>query len=152
VLYQESNPANRAVYDLAAAGWSSNTASLAKFVNSAAAPGAAGAKKTLIKPDKLIKLLARNLGDGDAASGDQTSFDLDLGALTTADAVIAVVTVYNAADSSIHTMCSRFEAPTIKSIAGGTGIKFLSKTATLPASCPACGNGIVEPGEECVTP
>ncbi len=152
VLFQQSNPTNRAVYQLGASGWLANTTAAAKYVNAGAAVGAAGAKVGKIKPDKLVKLLARNLGDGDAATGDQGADDLDLTALTPADVIVAAVTVYNAADGSTNTMCAQFESPTITAIAGGTGIKYLSKTSSLPAACPVCGNGIVEPGEACVTP
>jgi hypothetical protein len=134
-LYQLSNPSNRAVFDLAADGWSANTDAVAKYADSAAAPGAAGAKKALLKPDKSIKLLARNLGDGDAASGDQGGDDLDLTALSPSDSIVAAVTITNAADSSTHVMCMQFDAPTIKSIAGGTGVRWLSKASSLPASC-----------------
>lgn len=134
-LYQVSNPANRAVYDLAAANWSSNGASVAKFKNSAAAAGAAGAKKLLLKPDKLIKFIAANLGDGDAASGDQGAADLDLSALSAADSIRAVVTIDNAADSSTHRMCAQFDAPSVTPI-GGSGFKLLSKTSSLPVTCP----------------
>lgn len=135
VLYQQANPANRAVYQLGGSGWLSNTASAAKYLDATAAAGAAGARTALMKPDKLIKLLARNLGDGDDASGDQGADDLDLGALTTSDVVVAVITIDNAADSSTNTMCAQFEAPVITSIAGGTGIKYLSKTSSLPTAC-----------------
>jgi len=135
-LYQLSNPANRARYALAAPGWSANTAAAAKFKNSGAAAGAAGVLKALIKPDRSLTVVAKNLGDGDAASGDQNADDLDVTALTTSDVVMAVITIDNAADSSTHRLCARFESPTIKPIAGGTGVQYLSKTSTLPASCP----------------
>lgn len=152
VLFQQSNPANRAVYQLASGGWIANKDTVAKYLDSGAAAGGTGARTALIKPDKAIKLLARNLGDGDATTGNQNAEDLDLAALSAADVIVAVVTVYNAADNSIHTMCAQFESPIIKSIAGGTGLKYLSKTSSLPSSCPECGNGVVEPGESCVTP
>lgn len=152
VLFQQSNPANRAVYDLAAGGWVNNTAAAAKYLEAAAAPGGSGAKSVRLKRDKLVKVLARNLGDGDAASGDQNGDDLDLAALTPADVIVGVLTIYNAADGSTNTMCVQFESPTLKTIAGGTGIKYLSKTSSLPASCPVCGNGLAEPGESCTTP
>ena len=152
VLFQQSNPSNRAVYQLAGSGWVTNTGAAAKYLDPAAAAGGAGARTAKLKPDKSIKLLARNLGDGDAATGDQGADDLDLGALAPADVIVAVLTVYNAADSSTNTMCAQFESPTITPIAGGSGIKYLSKTSSLPSSCPVCGNGVAEPGEECVTP
>ncbi len=134
-LYQVANPSNRAVYALST-GWTSNGATSAKFSNAAAAPGAAGAKKLLLKPDKALKFIAANLGDGDAASGSQSADDLDLTALTSSDSVMAVVTVDNAADSSTHRMCAQFDAPTLTPLLGGSGVKFLSKTSSLPVACP----------------
>jgi len=152
VLFQEANPSNRAVFDLAGSGWSKNKVSIAKYKNTAAAPGTAGAKIASVKPDKLVKLVASNLGDGDAASGDQDTNDLDLSVLTTSDVIKAVITIYNANDGSQHTMCAQFESPTIKPIGGGTGTKYLSKMSSLPSTCPVCNNGIAEPGEECTAP
>jgi hypothetical protein len=135
-IYPLSDPTNRAVYLLDGADWVVNKDKIAKLKNSAAAPGAPGVKKALIKPDKLIKVVAKNLGDGDAATGDQGANDIDLSSLTPSDSLIAVVTIENANDSSTHRMCAQFESPTIKAIAGGTGIKVLSKTSTPPATCP----------------
>jgi hypothetical protein len=135
VLYQLADPTNRAIYDLGAAGWLNNKPRSAKFVNAGAAPGGPGAKVASVKPDKLIKLVARNLGDGDAASGDQSAADLDLSVLTPSDAIVAVLTIQNAADSSTHTMCAQFNAPVLTPIGGGSGVKYLSKTSSLPTSC-----------------
>ncbi len=129
VLLQVANPANRAVYSLDSGDWILNKDKVAKLRNQDAAPGAAGVKTAIVKPDKRLKIIAKNLGDGDAASGDQDANDLDLSALTPADSVMALVTIDNADDSSTRTMCALFEAPVIKSIAGGTGIKYLSKTS-----------------------
>jgi hypothetical protein len=151
VLFQQADPSNRAVYALDASGWLFNKDKVAKFVNPLAAPGGAGARSAIVRPDKLVKLVARNLGDGDSASGDQSTHDIDLSVLTSADVIVAVVTIYNAADGSTNTMCTQFESPLLKTV-GGTGTRYLSKTSTLPATCPVCGNGIAEPGEECVTP
>ena len=151
VLFQQSNPSNRAVYQLPTAGWAVSPSALAKYKNAGAAPGGSGAKSLSLKPDKKIRALAANLGDGDAVSGSQDTNDLDLAALTPADVIVAVLTIYNPADSSIQTMCTQFEAPTITPI-GGTGLKYLSKTSSLPTACPECGNGIAEPGEECDAP
>jgi hypothetical protein len=136
LIYQQSNPTNRAVFDLDAASWKSNKDSVAKYINKTAASGQPGVKVATVKPDKLIKVVAMNLGDGDSASGDQDANDLDLSVLTPSDVVMAVLTIDNANDSSTHRMCAQFESPTIKSIAGGSGFKYLSKTSSLPTSCP----------------
>ena len=135
VLYQLADPTNRAVYQLDNSGWTKNGGTVAKYLDGDAAPGAAGARKVMVKPDKLVKVLARNLGDGDSTSGDQGATDLDLGALTPADSIIAALTITNAADSSTHIMCAQFDAPVIKAIGGGTGLKVLSKTSSAPATC-----------------
>jgi len=135
-IFPLADPTNRAVYDLAALGWTSNTDKTAKFKNSGAAPGAAGVRSASIKPDKKLKVVAKNLGDGDAASGDQGTNDIDLAALTAADSLIVVVTIDNASDSSSHRMCAQFDAPIITPVAGGTGLKVQSKTSSLPVSCP----------------
>ncbi len=136
LLYQQSDPSNRAVFALDSASWKSNKDSVAKYINKNAGTGQPGVKVATIKPGKLIKVVARNLGDGDSASGDQDANDLDLSALTPSDVVMAVLTIDNANDSTTHRMCAQFESPTIKSIAGGTGFKYLSKSSSLPTSCP----------------
>lgn len=136
LIYQQSDPTNRAVFDLDAASWKKNKDSVAKYINKDAAAGSAGVKVATVKPGKRIKVVAKNLGDGDAASGNQDGNDLDLGVLTPSDIVMAVLTIDNANDGSTHRMCAQFESPSIKSIAGGTGFKYLSKTSSLPTSCP----------------
>lgn len=135
-IFPLSDPTNRAVYELDTAGWVSNKEKIAKFKNTTAAAGTAGVKIAAVKPDKLIKAVAKNLGDGDSATGDQDASDIDLGSLTGADSLIAVVSIENQSDNSSHRMCAQFDAPVIKSIAGGSGIKLLSKTSTLPVVCP----------------
>jgi hypothetical protein len=136
ILFQESDPFNRAIFDLDGSGWVKNKGTVAKYKNKAAAVGTDGVRAVTVKEDKKLKVVARNLGDGDSASGDQSATDIDLSALTTSDAIMAVITIDNANDSSSHRMCARFTAPTIKAIGGGAGIKVLSKTSTLPVSCP----------------
>lgn len=135
-IFPLSDPTNRAVYELDTAGWIHNKEKIAKFKNSLAAPGAAGVKVAAVKPDKLVKVVARNLGDGDSATGDQGSGDIDLAALTGADSLIAVISIENASDASSYRMCAQFDAPAITAIAGGTGTKVLSKTSSLPGICP----------------
>jgi hypothetical protein len=135
-IYPLSNPSNRAVYALDGTNWVTNKDKVAKLKNSSAAPGGGGVKRAVVKPDKLIKVVAKNLGDGDVAPGDQDGNDIDLSSLAPSDVLIAVVTIDNANDGSTHRMCAQFESPTIQSIAGGTGTKVLSKSSTLPATCP----------------
>ncbi len=135
-IFPLADPTNRAIFELAEISWVKNKDKVATFKNKDAGPGAAGVRVATVKPDKLIKVVASNLGDGDAASGDQDANDIDLSALSTADNLIVVVEIDNAADSSSHRMCAQFDSAKIKAIAGGTGIKYLSKTSSLPASCP----------------
>lgn len=135
-IFPLADPSNRAVYDLDTIGWFKHKDEVAKYKNTSAGAGASGVRIVTVKPDKLIKVVARNLGDGDAATGDQDANDLDLGALTTGDSVIVAVTIDNASDTSSHRMCAQFDSPSIKAIAGGSGVKYLSKTSSLPGSCP----------------
>lgn len=136
LIYQLADPSNRAVFDLAGSGWFKNKDSVAKYKNKDAAAGVSGVKVATVKPAKRIKVVAKNLGDGDSATGDQGANDLDLSVLTPADSLIAVLTIDNSNDSSTHRMCAQFDAPSIKAIGGGTGYKVLSKTSSLPTACP----------------
>lgn len=136
LIYQQSDPTNRAVFDLDSSSWKKNKDSVAKYINKDAAAGSLGVKVATVKPGKRIKIVAKSLGDGDAESGDQDANDLDLSVLTPSDVVMAVLTIDNANDTSTHRMCAQFESPSLKSIAGGTGFKYLSKTSSLPTACP----------------
>ncbi len=135
-IFPLSDPTNRAVYTLDTVGWFKNKTQVAKFKNSAAAPGTAGARAVTVKPDKLIKVVAKNLGDGDAATGDQDANDIDLAALTTSDSLIVSVMLENASDNSSYWMCAQFDALQVKQIGGGAGTKVLSKTSSTPTTCP----------------
>jgi hypothetical protein len=135
-IFPLSDPTNRAVYDLDTEGWVANKEKIAKFKNTAAGAGAGGVKIAAIKPDKLIKVVAKNLGDGDSATGDQGANDIDLGALTGGDSLIAVLSLENETDSTSYQMCAQFDSPVIEPIAGGSGTKLLSTTSSLPAACP----------------
>lgn len=135
-IFPLSDPSNRAVYDLDTVGWTANKDKVAKYKNSSAGTGTLGARGVTIKPDKLLKVVAKNLGDGDAAAGDQDSNDIDLGALLPSDQLLAVIEIENETDMSSYRMCALFDTPSIKSIGGGLGVKVLSKTSSLPVSCP----------------
>jgi len=135
-IFPLSDPTNRAVYALDNVGWFKNKVQVAKFKNSAAAPVAAGARAVTVKPDKLIKVVAKNLGDGDAATGNQDANDIDLAALTTSDSLIVSIMLENQTDNSSYWMCAQFDTPQVKQIGGGSGIKVLSKTSSTPTACP----------------
>ena len=152
VVFPVSDPANRAVFSLDAlpdGEWKKNTDSVAKYVNSGAGVGGPGVKAATIKPDRILKVVTKNLGDGDASAGDDGAGDIDLGSLSESDTLMVVVTVENALDASTHVMCTQFEAPQIKSLAGGSVVRVLAKDSSLPAACPVCGDGNVDLGEEC---
>ena len=134
-IFDMSDPTNTAVYNLAGANWLVNKPTIAKYVLKTAAPGGDGVKVAIVKPDLLLKVVGKNLGDGDAATGSQDANDLDLASLTVGSIVRVRVTVINATDASTHIMCSDFEVQTAASISGGTGYKIVSKTSTAPGSC-----------------
>jgi hypothetical protein len=134
-IFDKNDPANVAVYDLAGANWIVNKAAVAKYVFKTAATGTEGVKVVVVKPDLLLKVVGKNLGDGDAATGSQGASDLDLAGLSPGDELRVRVTVVNVSDNSTHIMCSDFTVDTAASIAAGTGYKISSKTSTAPGSC-----------------
>ena len=83
-------------------------------MNKTAAPGTLGAKVGIVKPALIVKLVGRNLGDGDNASGSQSATDLDLQAITPLDTLRVVYTVNNANDGNTYVMCSDFSNVTVK--------------------------------------
>ncbi|HWP67262.1 MAG TPA: hypothetical protein VNO26_15295 [Candidatus Limnocylindria bacterium] len=134
-IFDKNNPSNAAVYDLAAANWLVNKPTVAKYVLKTAAPGGSGVKVAVVKPNLLLKIVGKSLGDGDAATGDQNASDLDAGALGVGDQLRVRVTILNGSDASTHIMCSDFTVEIAASVAGGTGHKIISKNSTAPGSC-----------------
>jgi len=134
-IFAKDDPTNTAVYDLAAANWLVNKPTVAKYVFKTAAPGGLGVKVSVVKPDLLLKVVGKNLGDGDTATGNQSASDLDLSTVGVGDELRVRVTIVNATDVSTHIMCSDFTVETAASISGGTGYKIVSKTSTVPGSC-----------------
>jgi hypothetical protein len=132
-IFPLSDPGNRAVYDLPA-DWLVNKETVAKYVNRTAGTGVAGAKVAVVKPERVAKLVAKNLGDGDAASGDQSATDLDLQAISSADTIRAVVTIDNAIDGNTYVFCSDFTALSVKADTNGP-FKVTSRTSSAPATC-----------------
>jgi hypothetical protein len=130
-VFPLSDPSNKAVYDLN--GWLVNKDTVAKYVNKTAGPGDLGAKVVVIKPELVGKLVAKNLGDGDSDSGDQSATDLDLQALTDGDTIRVIVTTTNGDDTNIF--CSDFSGLAIKKDNTDANFKVLSKSSTAPGSC-----------------
>ena len=138
-------PGNVAVYALPSP-WLVNKPSVSKYVNKAAAPGGAGAKVTVVKPNLVLKLVAKNLGDGDAASGDQSATDLNLNdppgtcTVNVGDTMAVEVEVVDSAAPATHRMCAQFTVDSTISIGGGTGCKVISRTSAA-GPCGVCGAG-----------
>ena len=105
-------------------GWRVNRPFVAKYVNRRAPSGTA-TKVGVIKPGKLLKLVAKSLGDapldllGAGAPGP--------GGITT------TFSVTNAGQTFRH--CTRFTACEYKPIAAGTGAKLVCRPGA-PAACP----------------
>jgi hypothetical protein len=137
-IFDKSDPTNVAIYDLAGPNWIVNKSTVAKYVFNGAGTATAGAKVVVVKPDRLLKVVGKNLGDSDAATGSQNGSDLDLSRLAVGDEVRVRVTMVNGSyESSLpstHIMCSDFTVETAAPI-GGTGYKITSKTSTAPGSC-----------------
>jgi hypothetical protein len=134
-IFAKNDPSNTAVYDLAGANWLVNKPTVAKYVFKTAAPGGDGVKVAVVKPNLLLKVVGKNLGDGDAATGSQDASDLDASTIAEGDELRVRVTIVNGSDGSTHIMCSDFTVETAASISGGTGYKIVSKTSTAPGSC-----------------
>jgi hypothetical protein len=134
-IFPTDDPTNRAVYTLPASGWLVNKPTVAKYVNKTAAPGALGAKVTVVKPGLVGKVVAKNLGDGDAASGDQGATDLNLQAITSGQTLRVIVTINNANDGNTYVFCSDYSSLAIKLDNASQPFKVISKTSTAPANC-----------------
>jgi spore coat protein A len=118
------------------AGWRVNAPTVAKYVNKDA-PSGGGIKVTVVKPDKLIRLVAKNLGDGPA---------IDLFLPTCGDPMLktntgTVNTCYEVANDGISFRFGSTWPPgacSYKAIAGGLGRKLTCKSGgTGDASCAA---------------
>jgi hypothetical protein len=138
-------PGNVAEYALPSP-WLVNKPGVSKYVNKTAAPGGAGAKVSVVKPGFVLKLVAKNLGDGDSASGDDGATDLNLNdppgtcTVNVGDGMAVEVEVVDAAGPGTHRMCAQFTVTAATSIGGGTGCKVVSRTSTA-GPCGVCGVG-----------
>jgi hypothetical protein len=138
-----ADPTNAAVYALPAP-WRENGARTARYRDPSAAPGGPGVRTLKLSAARSLRLVARNLGDGDAASGDDGPNDLELGdppgtcTVGVGETVHVELAIADAATATTHRMCSAFTIETAKAVGGGTGCKVVSKTS-VAAPCGFCG-------------
>jgi hypothetical protein len=112
------------------ANWLVNKTTVAKYVNKEAPGGPGGAKVSVVKPGKLIKVVGASLGD----------VPIDLFAAGTPDDDVSTsYTVVNGGET--YRFCSAFGAATavFKEIAGGSGRKLVVKNG-VGAACPSFGS------------
>ena len=112
-------------------GWLVNKDTVAKFVNKSAPAGATQAKVAVVKPGKLLRLVAKGTGD--------TPLDI-LAAGPPPAGVLTSYCVTNGGDETCH--CSEFPTCTWKSIAGDTGAKLVCKGGVAD---PSCRPAVVDP-------
>jgi hypothetical protein len=112
-------------------GWKTNRATVAKFVNRSAPDEGTVAKVAVVKPGKLLKIVAKGLGDPPGV------IDIVTAGAPTGDVHTACL-VDNGQDESIH--CSTFTGCAYKLIAAGTGAKLVCKTSTADPTCAALGS------------
>jgi len=109
------------------AGWLVNKDTVAKYVNKTAPSGTTEAKVGVIKPDKLLKLVGKGLGD--------VPLDIFAAGDPGAGGVQTAYCVTNAGEEFCH--CSAFTGCAYKLIAGDTGAKLVCKSGTGDALCGA---------------
>ena len=109
------------------ANWLVNKSTVAKYVNKPA-PTGGSVKVNVLKPTKLIKVVAKSLGDS----------PVNISA-PPAGAVQVVYTVTN--DGSTFRHCTDFNGCVHKVIAGGGNYKLICKGNSTPALCPASPSG-----------
>jgi hypothetical protein len=112
------------------AGWLVNKPAVAKYVNKAAPAGEAQTKVAIVKPAKLLKLVAKDLGEN--------PFDILVAGAPSphpAGEVVSAYCVTNEAERFCH--CSSFPVCSYRTIAGGTGAKLVCKNGLPDTSCEA---------------
>jgi hypothetical protein len=97
-----------------------------------------------VRAGRALRVVAKNLGDGDAASGDDGASDLDLndppGTCTVGpgDGIHVEVSLLDATTATTHRMCTTFTVDSAIAVGDGTGCKVVSKTSAASA-CGVCG-------------
>lgn len=122
--------------------WKVNKSTVAKYVNKVA-PTGTDTKVAVAKPLKLIKLVAKGLGE--------TTFDVlsqDSGGTKVTSNGVANTKYCIDNDGEVNCFCSTFSACTWKSIAADTGAKLVCKGGT---SNPTCSGfcPVVPPATSC---
>jgi hypothetical protein len=96
------------------ANWLVNKPTVAKFVNTAAPGGGSNVKVSVVKPGKLVKVVAKGLGD----------VPIDISTPPTGSVYVSHL-LFNGDDINRH--CTSFGTCSHKLIAGGTGYKLVCK-------------------------
>jgi hypothetical protein len=141
-ICQTAAPANVAVFD-APSPWVVNTTTVSRYANPLAAIGGPGARVLKVIPNLRLKMIAKNLGDGDATSADDGPNDLalDFGAgycnISLGENIDVEAEVVDAATTLTHHMCTTFSVDVVKSILGGAGCKVIAKL-NVPSLCGVC--------------
>ena len=113
-----------------AEGWTVNKLQVAKYVNKAAGPPAGDAiKVTVLKTGKVIKVVAKDLGDGPKL--DLIAAGAPVGPVTSCYEMVNGGAVFRYGSTWAPGDC------TFKVIAGGTGRKLVCKGGTGDATCAA---------------
>jgi len=118
------------------AGWLVNKSTVAKYVNKDAPAGAGAVKVAVIKPQKLLKAVLKDLGD----SGSKIDI---FGAGDAAPGAVDVATQFTVTDgATVRRHCGEFTGCARKIIGGGTGAKVVCKSAVPGGSvtCPAASS------------
>lgn len=140
-VYYVDTPSNRGVLSLPSP-WLSNTGVTAKFKNSLAPGGPTTVRSATIKNGKIDKVGAKGAGG------------LNINLPPGANGIITVLTINNAADASVHRMCSKYAIGSgsfLQHKVTGSGFKLKAKKGVAVA-CPVCGDGFQngnETGVDC---
>ena len=110
-----------------AEGWRVNKPKTAKFVNTQAPEGSTSVRTAVIRPGKLLKLVAKQLGDADPL--DIVATGAPTGTVHTAFCVT------NGGERYCH--CSALIRCVFKEFAGGTGAKLVCKGGAADPGCAA---------------
>jgi hypothetical protein len=118
---------------LGSSGWIVNKSTVSKYVNKSAPSGGA-VKVGVIKPNKLLKAVLKDLGDTGSLinvfQGGATTNPIDMN---------VQYTIVNGGQTFRH--CAQFTGCSRKLIAAGQGAKVVCKTPVASPSCPASPSG-----------